>query len=82
MLDRAAARNDEVGQLARTFQGMGRQIVERERRLREQVNRLTVEIDQSKVDEEVQLITETDYFQHLKARAKELRQRDEGRPHD
>jgi HAMP domain-containing protein len=82
MLDRAAARNDEVGQLARTFQGMGRQIVERERRLREQVKRLTVEIDQSKVDQEVQLITETDYFQHLKARAKELRQHDEGRPHD
>ena len=72
-LDSAAARKDEVGELARTFQRMGREIVERERRLREQVAKLTVVIDRSKVEIDVGAITETDYFQRIKARADEYR---------
>ena len=75
-LDAAAARSDEVGDLARTFQRMGVEIVERERRLREQVEQLTVQIDRAKVAEEVQEITESDYFQRLKSRSDELRRRD------
>lgn len=75
-LDGAAARSDEIGELARVFQRMGTEIVERERRLRAQVEELTVRIDRDKVEQEVQEITETDYFQRLKARADELRGRD------
>lgn len=75
-LDTAASRKDEVGELARTFQRMGAEIVERERRLREQVEQLTVRIDRQKVDEQVQEITESDYFQRLKSRSDELRRRD------
>ena len=75
-LDAAAARTDEVGDLARTFQRMGTEIVERERRLREQVERLTVEIDRTRVNEQVAEITESEYFQDLRARAAELRKRD------
>ena len=75
-LDTAATRKDEVGELARTFQRMGTEIVERERRLREQVEQLTVRIDRQKVEEQVQEITESDYFQRLKSRSEELRRRD------
>ena len=72
-LDAAAARKDEVGELARTFRRMGQEILERERKLREQVARLTVVIDHGKVAKAVDEITETEYFQRLKARADELR---------
>lgn len=76
-LDAAASRSDEVGGLARAVQRMGLEIVERERRLREVVESLTVQIDRAKVAEEVQGITETDYFQRLKSRSEELRRRDQ-----
>lgn len=72
-LDRAATRQDEVGELARTFQRMGTEVVERERALREQVARLRVEIDRTRVDEAVSEITETEYFQQLRERAESLR---------
>lgn len=72
-LDRAAKRSDEVGELARTFQRMGSELVERERKLREQVAKLTVVIDQTKLAKSVDEITDTDYFQRIKAQAEELR---------
>lgn len=76
-LDSAAQRSDELGDLARTFQAMGTEIVERERRLREQVQQLSVQIDRDKVASEVQEITESDYFQRLKSRSREMRERDD-----
>ncbi len=72
-LDAAAQRTDEVGELARTFQRMGAEIVARERRLREQVAKLSVQIDRTKVEEAVNDIAESDYFQRIKERAEELR---------
>ena len=75
-LDSASRRSDELGDLARTFQAMGTEIVARERRLREQVQQLSVQIDRDKVASEVQEITESDYFQRLKSRSRELRDRD------
>lgn len=75
-LDSAAGRSDEVGDLARTFQRMGNEIIERERRLREQVERLTIEIDRSRVSEQVAQITESEYFQELRSRTEELRRRE------
>ena len=76
-LDTAAQRTDELGDLARTFQTMGIEIVERERRLHEQVQQLSVQIDRAKVAAEVQEITESDYFQQLRSRSRELRDRDD-----
>ena len=76
-LDSAAQRSDELGDLARTFQTMGTEIVARERRLREQVQQLSVQIDRDKVASEVQEITESDYFQRLKSRSREMRERDD-----
>lgn len=76
-LDSAARRTDELGDLARTFRTMGVEIAARERRLREQVQQLSVQIDRTKVAAEVQEITESDYFQRLKSRSRELRDRDD-----
>ena len=72
-LDAAAKRTDEVGELARTFQRMGAEIVARERRLREQVAKLSVQIDRTKVEEAVSDIAESEYFLRIKERAEELR---------
>lgn len=74
-LDRAAKRTDEVGELARTFQRMGTELAERERRLRDQVAKLKVEVDRSKLAKSVEEITESDYFQRIKAQADEIRKR-------
>jgi HAMP domain-containing protein len=72
-LDEVAARSDEVGVLAQTFQRMGTELVERERKLREQVRKLTVMIDRKKVEEEASAITDTDYFKSLAEKASEIR---------
>jgi HAMP domain-containing protein len=72
-LDDVAARTDEVGILAQTFQRMGSELVERERKLREQVRKLTVMIDRKKVEEEASAITETDYFKSLAEKASQIR---------
>jgi HAMP domain-containing protein len=72
-LDKAVKRSDEVGELARTFQRMGKEFIERERKLREQVAKLTVVIDRTKLAESVDEITESEDFQRIKAQADELR---------
>lgn len=78
MLDRAADRTDEVGTLARTFQRMATEVIERERSLREQVKRLTVEIDHSRREAAVREIVETDFFTDLSAKAADMRRRVRG----
>ena len=76
MLDSAAARRDEVGTLARAFQRMGTEIVERERKLREQVTKLSVVIDRQKVAEEAGAITDSDFFKDLAQKKDALRDRE------
>lgn len=78
-LNRAAKRSDEVGELARTFQRMGDELVKRERKLREQVAKLTVVIDRTKLAESVDEITESEHFQRIKAQADELRKNKPGK---
>ena len=75
ILDSAAQRNDEVGDLARTFRDIGVEIVERERKLREQVAILRVEIDKGKVETAVSEITDTEYFRNIQSQAEEFRRR-------
>jgi DNA-binding response OmpR family regulator len=70
-----AGRPDELGQLARVFQEMTREIQARERRLKEQVQQLRVEVDQARRARQVAEITQTDYFQNLKQQARALRDR-------
>ena len=74
-LDAAASRTDEVGDLARAFQRMGVDLVERERKLREQVASLKVVIDRSKLAKDIGEITESEFFQDLAAKAEEMRKK-------
>jgi two-component system cell cycle response regulator len=73
MLDDVARRDDALGQLARVFQRMAREVVERERRLKAQVQQLRIEIDEAKADRQVAEITDTDYFRDLQEKASKLR---------
>lgn len=68
---------DEISILANVFILMVSKVRQREERLKRQVAQLKIEIDESKRDKEVQQITETDFFQDLRAKALKLRQRTE-----
>ncbi len=74
-LDEVARREDSLGQLARVFQTMARQVYEREARLKQQVQELRIEIDEVKKAHQVAEITETDYFRTLSEKAARLRER-------
>jgi DNA-binding response OmpR family regulator len=67
-------RDDELGQLARVFQRMTREVYARELQLKQQVLKLRIELDEARQARQVAEITETEYFQKLQARAQELRQ--------
>jgi DNA-binding response OmpR family regulator len=70
-----AGRTDALGGLARVFRKMARQVYAREERLKRQVEELRIEIDESKKSRQVAEITETEYFQNLRAIARQLRSR-------
>ncbi len=72
-LDEVAKRSDELGQLARVFQNMAREVYIREQRLRQEVAELRIEIDEVNKAHQVSEITETEYFQNLRSKAKKLR---------
>jgi CheY-like chemotaxis protein len=72
-LGEVAARADALGQLARVFQRMAAEVQAREQKLKQQVQQLRVEVDQAKRARQVAEITETDYFQELQQKARELR---------
>lgn len=73
-LSDVAERQDALGQLARVFQSMAREVHSREQRLRQQVQNLQIEIDHAKAQQEVAQITQTDYFRELQQKAAELRE--------
>jgi nitrogen fixation/metabolism regulation signal transduction histidine kinase len=72
-LNPIAERGDELGQLSRLFQKMARQVYVREQQLKKQVSMLRIEIDESKKQEDVTEITESEYFQELQQKADALR---------
>ena len=67
------ARTDELGLLARVFQDMMREVAAREANLTEQVRELRIEIDKTRQREEVNQITNTDFFKELRAKARAIR---------
>jgi DNA-binding response OmpR family regulator len=69
-LDEVARRPDTLGNLARLFQRMAIEVAARQRRLEDQVQQLTIAIDDRKTAAQVHEITESDYFRDLKARAR------------
>lgn len=68
-----AAQGDELGQLARVFRDMALAVQERERKLKNQVRQLRIQIDEEKRQRQVKEIVEDDFFQDLQARARERR---------
>jgi HAMP domain-containing protein len=64
---------DELGQLARIFSDMVVAVQARERKLRQEVQELRIEIDQTKRDRHVKEIVEGDFFQDLQDKARKLR---------
>lgn len=74
-LDEVVLRTDALGQLARVFQRMVREVYAREQSLKRQVAELRIEIDEAKKAQQVAEITDTDYFQQLRQKAVDLRKR-------
>jgi CRP/FNR family transcriptional regulator, cyclic AMP receptor protein len=74
-LDDVALRTDALGQLARVFQRMVREVYAREQSLKQQVAELRIEIDEVKKTQQVAEITDTDYFQRLQEKAQAFRRR-------
>jgi CheY-like chemotaxis protein len=77
-LDEVAGRTDALGQLARVFRRMAREVEAREARLRQEVQELRIEIDEGRQSRKVAEITESAYFQHLRGQASDLRRIIEG----
>ncbi|MCK0112378.1 response regulator [Ornithinimicrobium sp. F0845] len=73
VLDPVAARDDDLGTLARVFRQMAEEIRSRETALREQVDRLTVELDRSRIGGQVAEVTGSESYRDLAGRAEELR---------
>ena len=65
----------EVGQLARVFASMTKQVYVRETELRKQVEGLKIVIDETKRKKAVEEITDSEFFQTLTERASKIRQR-------
>ncbi|MFL5496426.1 MAG: response regulator [Gemmatimonadales bacterium] len=72
-IEEVARRPDTLGNLARVFRDVAREVRTRELRLTAQVAQLRIEIDDAKKSRAVSEIVETDYFQDLQRRAAELR---------
>ncbi len=65
--------DDSLEALAAEFARMAAQVRKREEVLRKEVMELRIEINESKRQREVDEITESDYFQQLRRKAKEIR---------
>jgi len=49
------------------------QVLERERQLKQQIEQLRIEINEAKRAQQVPEVTETEYFQRLQEKAREIR---------
>jgi CheY-like chemotaxis protein len=75
LLGPVAGRADALGTLARVFDKMAREVQARENQLRQELQRLKVEIDLSRKDAQVKEITEDGFFRDLQQKAAGLRRR-------
>jgi HAMP domain-containing protein len=73
---------DEITTLTNVFEIMADKVRTREQNLRERVRKLEIMIDEQKRDKQVSEIVESDFFQDLQARAKEMRERSRRRQRD
>ena len=66
-------RGDELGKLAAVFQRMAQEVHARTEQLKQRVQRLTIEVDEMKRQEQVEEVVSTDFFRDLQAKAKRMR---------
>jgi CRP-like cAMP-binding protein len=71
----AQYRDQTIASLAAEFARMAAQVKEREEELRHEIAQLKIEIDETKRKREVDEIVESDFFQDIQARARELRRK-------
>jgi len=72
-LDGLAKREDALGQLARVFQKMAREVRLREEKLKQQVTELKIALDETCQKKKVAEITDSQYFKDLQSEADALR---------
>jgi CRP-like cAMP-binding protein len=71
----ASSYDDEaLSTLAQDFATMATRVKQREERLKREIVKLQIEIDEQKRREEVETITNTDFFMDLKSKASEMRE--------
>ncbi|MCC6803040.1 MAG: DUF3365 domain-containing protein [Anaerolineae bacterium] len=75
-IETIARRSDEFGHTAKVIQRMAKEIYAREQQLKQTIHSLQIQIDKEKESQEVAQITDSDYFQNLQQRVREIRQRD------
>ncbi|MDX1662508.1 MAG: DUF3365 domain-containing protein [Candidatus Promineifilaceae bacterium] len=78
-LAQVTQRGDELGKLAAVFQHMAEEVHERTEQLKQRVQRLTIEIDEMKRQEQVEEVVSTDFFRDLQAKAKRMRAQHEAK---
>ena len=67
--------DDEIDTLTRTFRIMIGKVAQREQTLRARLQQLEILIDKSKLDQQVQEIVDSDFFQDLQSKVKDMRKR-------
>lgn len=72
-LENINKRKDELGTLSLVIKNMALEIFIREQRLKEQVQKLRIQIDDNKRRIQVNEITETDFFRELRLKAQDMR---------
>lgn len=72
-LNQTVQRKDELGQLSRVFQRMAQEVLDRERKMAEQLRQLKVEVNHNQRQQQVSEIENTEYFQKLQQDAKRIR---------
>lgn len=70
-----AKRNDELGQLGRVFQRMMHEVQAREQQLKEQLQKLRVQIDETKRAKQMAEIEDSTSFQKIQQEAQDLRKK-------
>lgn len=68
-----AQRGDELGQTAQVFQKMVQSVYDREMELKKEIKELSIQIDHQKRQQQVKEIVETDFFNDLQAKARQMR---------
>ncbi|MCJ7431915.1 MAG: ECF transporter S component [Anaerolineales bacterium] len=72
---RTTTGTDEISGLSQMFGRMAHEVIQREESLRQQVQELRIEIDNTKRARQVSEITDSDYFRELQEKIKKMREK-------